>query len=66
MRINPSAYHFGENVIFCYANKGRINKMRTQHIGDGDLILVFGRLQEHEERNFSFPCVIFSHLEKLK
>ena len=66
MRINPSPHHFGENVIFCYANKGRINKMRTQHIGDDDLILVFGRLQERGERNFSFPCIIFFRLEKLK
>lgn len=66
LRINPSPYHFGEGVIYCFANERRINKMKIQHIDDGDIIAVFGHLEEHIERSFSFPSIIFFHLEKLR
>jgi hypothetical protein len=66
LRINPSPYHFGENVIYCFAHNKKTRKMETKHIKDGDIIAVFGHLEEYHEKDFSFPCIIFSHLEKLR
>jgi len=66
LRINPSPNNFGENVIYCYANEKRIKSMRNQHIDDGDFVAVFGYLKEYQIESFSFPSIIFFHLEKLR
>jgi hypothetical protein len=66
LRINPIPHNFGENVIYCFAHTKKIQKMKTKHIEDGDIIAVFGHLEEYKEKDFSFPCIFFSHLEKLR